>query len=168
MKKLMKMIHFCLLVTNGDFDSVDFLIQKKLFNNRVEYEIEEETSNKLVPMSNAGNVQINLKCYLVDKNINNIFPNHSFRVISENLSFDEYKTHTNIEIAFEKRLAIQSTINNNSELNNAKNFKTILNVEVIPNGRKYEIPVKIEIKEVEPVYHNKFAYWLQNHLFSSE
>ena len=82
MKKLMKMIHFCLLVTNGDFDSVDFLIQKKLFNN------------------------------------------------------------------FEKRLAIQSTINNNSELNNAKNLKTILIVEVIPNGRKYEIPVKIEIKEV--------------------
>ena len=61
-----------------------------------------------------------------------------------------------------------SLVSTSYSLTTTTTTTTILNVEVIPNGRKYEIPVKIEIKEVEPVYHNKFAYWLQNHLFSSE
>ena len=80
------------LKTNADFNSIDFLIEKKVNRNHVEYEIEER--NKLVSISNAGNVPIKLKCYLLDKMINENLKSHSIRVNSEFLSFDEFNQHT--------------------------------------------------------------------------
>ncbi len=46
-------------------------------------------------------------------------------------------------MVLEKKLAHESTLNCNQE-----NLNTALIVEVLPNGIKYEIPIKIEIKEI--------------------
>jgi hypothetical protein len=140
------------LKTNEDFNAIDFVIMKKIYKNHVEYEMEESQTKNLVSISNAGNVPIKLKCYLLDKNINDKLKTHSIRVNSEFISFDEFSTHKNLDVVLEKKLAHESTLNCNQE-----NLNTALIVEVLPNGIKYEIPIKIEIKEVnmEPIITTK-------------
>ena len=110
--------------------------------------MEESQMNKLVPFTYAGNVPIKLKCYLVDKNINDNLKTHSIRVNSEFISLNEYNTHKNLDVVLEKKLAHESTLNCNQE-----NLNTTVIVEVLPNGTKYKIPIKIKIKEVnmEPI-----------------
>jgi hypothetical protein len=143
---------FVPLKTNEDFNAIDFMIMKKIYKNHVEYEMEESQTKNLVSISNAGNVPIKLKCYLLDKNINDNIKTHSIRVNSEFISFDEFSTHKNLDVVLEKKLAHESTLNCNQE-----NLNTALIVEVLPNGIKYEIPIKIEIKEVnmEPIITTK-------------
>jgi hypothetical protein len=133
-------------------NAIDFMIMKKIYKNHVEYEMEESQTKNLVSISNAGNVPIKLKCYLLDKNINDNLKTHSIRVNSEFISFDEFSTHKNLDVVLEKKLAHESTLNCNQE-----NLNTALIVEVLPNGIKYEIPIKIEIKEVnmEPIITTK-------------
>jgi hypothetical protein len=82
-------------------NSIGFLIEKKVNRNQVEYEIEER--NKLVSISKAGNVPIKLKCYLLDKMINENLKSHSIRVNSEFISFEEFNTHKNLDVVLEKK-----------------------------------------------------------------
>jgi hypothetical protein len=123
--------------------------------------MEESQTKNLVSISNAGNVPIKLKCYLLDKNINDNLKTHSIRVNSEFISFDEFSTHKNLDVVLEKKLAHESTLNCNQE-----NLNTALIVEVLPNGIKYEIPIKIEIKEIVQPASPIQAQTNLNHIFS--
>ena len=142
-------------------NAIDFMIMKKIYKNHVEYEMEESQTKNLVSISNAGNVPIKLKCYLLDKNINDNLKTHSIRVNSEFISFDEFSTHKNLDVVLEKKLAHESTLNCNQE-----NLNTALIVEVLPNGIKYEIPIKIEIKEIVQPASPIQAQTNLNHIFS--
>jgi hypothetical protein len=142
-------------------NAIDFMIMKKIYKNHVEYEMEESQTKNLVSISNAGNVPIKLKCYLLDKNINDKLKTHSIRVNSEFISFDEFSTHKNLDVVLEKKLAHESTLNCNQE-----NLNTALIVEVLPNGIKYEIPIKIEIKEIVLPASPIQAQTNLNHIFS--
>jgi hypothetical protein len=136
---------------NTIFNALDFIIMKKIYKNHVEYEEEESQMNKLVPITYAGNVPIKLKCYLVDKNINDNLKTHSIRVNSEFIKLNTYITHKNLDVVLEKKLAHVSTLNCNQD-----NLNTTVIVEVLPNGIKYNISIKIEIKELnmEPIMDN--------------
>jgi hypothetical protein len=49
------------LTLNGHFNAIDFLIDKKVYKNQVEYEIEESQRKKLVSITCVGNVPIKIK-----------------------------------------------------------------------------------------------------------
>ena len=68
------------LTLNGHFNAIDFLIDKKVYKNQVEYEIEESQRKKLVSITCVGNVPIKIKSYLLDKNINDNLKSYSIRV----------------------------------------------------------------------------------------
>jgi hypothetical protein len=137
------------IIINADFNAIEFLIERKVYKNHV---IEESQRKKLVSISNAGNVPIKLKCYLLDMNINDNLRNHIIRVNSEFISFDELSAHKTPDVVLEKKIAHKSTPNCYQE-----NFNTTLIVEVLPNGIIYKIPIKIEIKEInmEPIINTK-------------
>jgi hypothetical protein len=68
------------LTLNGHFNAIDFLIDKKVYKNQVEYEIEESQRKKFVSITCVGNVPIKIKSNLLDKNINDNLKSHSIRV----------------------------------------------------------------------------------------
>ena len=142
---------FVKLKTNVDVDSIDFLIEKKVFKNRIDYVVDENKKQKLVPISNAGNIPVKLKCYLFDRSINDNLVNYCIRVNSEMISFDEFCSNKVIDVTLEKKVGsnkLESTLNDEEQQNEA-NLSTKLIVEVMPNGGKYEIPVKLKVQEIQ-------------------
>jgi hypothetical protein len=127
---------------------------KTLTQCHAESSQKSDFTEKLVPISNSGNINVDVNCYFSQnsdlKDNNSLepikFKNYELKIDELVLTLEAKSKHKSIiRLIFKKFLSQSTEKNSNSDDQNIKDLEKLkLIIQVIPSGFKFEIPIRFK------------------------